>query len=160
MKLSKNLSKKEVTRSATATKHGINNEPSPEQWKVLEEMAKKVFEPCRDFVGGPLYVSSGYRSKELNQRIGGSLSSDHMISDDKTAALDLDCDIFGRKSNAQLFRFIASYLDFKQLIWEFGDDKNPDWIHVSFSTEKSYNKKEVLIAKRKGKRTVYEYWED
>lgn len=159
MKLSKNLSKKEVIRSATAIKHGINNEPSAKQLKVLKAIAENVFQPCRDFIGGPLYVSSGFRSKALNQRIGGSLSSDHLIDDDKTAALDLDCDVFKGKTNGQLFRYIAERLDFKQLIWEFGDDENPAWIHVSYSTDQAYNKKEILRAKRQGKRTVYEYYE-
>ena len=160
MKLSNHLSVKEATYSATAIKHGINNEPNIGQLEVLKAMALKVFEPCRKFVGGPLKVTSGYRGPELNKRIGGSLSSDHTISDHLTAALDLDCDVFGGKTNAELFHYIKDKLEFKQLIWEFGDEYNPNWVHVSYSTNPNYNKREVLIAKRKGGRTVYEDWKD
>lgn len=160
MKLSNHLSLKEATYSATAIKHGINNEPNIGQLEVLKAMALKVFEPCRKFVGGPLKVTSGYRGPELNKRIGGSLSSDHTISDHLTAALDLDCDVFGGKTNAELFHYIKERLEFKQLIWEFGDEYTPNWVHVSYSTNPKFNKHEVLIAKRKGGRTVYEYWKD
>ena len=160
MKLSNHLSVKEATYSATAIKHGINNQPNIGQLEVLKAMALKVFEPCRKFVGGPLKVTSGYRGPELNKRIGGSLSSDHTISDHLTAALDLDCDVFGGKTNAELFHYIKERLEFKQLILEFGDEYNPNWVHVSYSTNPKFNKHEVLIAKRKGGRTVYEYWKD
>ena len=160
MKLSNHLSVKEATYSATAIKHGINNEPNIGQLEVLKAMASKVFEPCRKFVGGPLKVTSGYRGPELNKRIGGSLSSDHTISDHLTAALDLDCDVFGGKTNAELFHYIKERLEFKQLIWEFGTEDNPNWVHVSYSTNPKFNKHEVLIAKRKAGRTVYEYWKD
>ena len=157
MKLSKNLSVKEVTYSATAIKHGINNEPNIGQLEVLKKMAAQVFEPCRKFVGGPLKVTSGYRGPELNKKIGGSLSSDHCIADHETAALDLDCDVYGGKTNAELFHYIKDKLEFKQLIWEFGTNDNPNWVHVSYSTNPRFNKHEVLVAKREGGRTVYEY---
>lgn len=158
MKLSEHLSLKEVTYSTTAIKHGINNKPNIGQIMVLKEMAAKVFEPCREFVGGPLKVTSGFRGQELNKRIGGSLTSDHTISDHSTAALDLDCDVFGGKTNAELFHYIKNKLSFKQLIWEFGDNDNPNWVHVSYSTNPHFNKREVLIASREGGRTVYEYY--
>ena len=160
MKLSNHLSLKEVTYSATAIKHGINNEPNIGQLQVLKEMASRVFEPCRKFVGAPLKVTSGFRSKELNKKIGGSLSSDHCISDHATAALDLDCDVYGGKTNAELFHYIKEKLNFKQLIWEFGNEDSPSWVHVSYSINDHFNKREVLIAKRQGGRTVYEYWKD
>lgn len=160
MKLSKHLSLKEVTYSATAIKHGINNEPNIGQLQVLKEMASRVFEPSRKFVGAPLKVTSGFRSKELNKKIGGSLSSDHCISDHTTAALDLDCDVYGGKTNAELFHYIKDKLNFKQLIWEFGNDNNPNWVHVSYSINDHFNKREVLVAKRIAGRTVYEYWKD
>jgi zinc D-Ala-D-Ala carboxypeptidase len=163
MKLSNHLSVKEATYSATAIKHGINNEPNIAQLEVLKEIAKAIFEPCRKFVGGPLRVSSGFRSLALNQRIGGSLSSDHMINDEKTAAFDLDCDTYNNGNNAELFHYIRTKLEFKQLIWEFGGDvyeegTKPNWVHVAWSTDSRLNKGEVLLAKREGRRTVYEYY--
>lgn len=158
MQLTKHLSLKEVTRSNTAKKHGIENSPTIAELEVLREVALRIFEPCREFVGKPLYVSSGFRSQELNERIGGSLTSDHTIADGYTGALDLDCDVFGGKTNAELFHYIKDNLRFKQLIWEFGNDGQPDWVHVSYSTNEHFNKMEVLKAKRQGRRTVYERW--
>lgn len=160
MKLSENLTLKEATYSATAIKHGINNEPNIGQLEALRGIARQVFQPCRNFIGGPLKVTSGYRSPELNKRIGGSLSSDHCITDHKTAALDLDCDLYGGKTNAELFHYIKDKLTFKQLIWEFGDDNNPAWVHVAYSLNEHFNKREILVAKRKGARVVYEYWKE
>lgn len=158
MKLSENLTLKEVTYSATAIKKGLNNQPNIAQKLVLKEIANKIFQPCRAFVGGPLKVTSGFRGPELNKAIGGSLSSDHCIADHETAALDLDCDVYGGKTNAELFHYIKDKLAFKQLIWEFGNDEQPNWVHVSYSTNPNYNKREVLIAKRTGKRVTYEYY--
>ena len=162
MKLSNHLSVKEATYSATAIKHGINNEPNIAQLEVLKAMALKVFEPCRKFVGGPLRVSSGFRSLALNERIGGSLSSDHMINDEKTAAFDLDCDTYKNGNNAELFHYIRTKLDFDQLIWEFGGDVYEEGTHLlgarCRSTDSRLNKGEVLLAKRVNGRTVYEYY--
>jgi len=160
MKLSEHLTLKEATYSATAIKHALNNNPLPAQVKVLEQIAKVIFEPCREYVGGPLRVTSGFRGEELNEKIGGAISSDHTINDHKTAALDLDCDVYGFGNNAMLFHYIRKNLPFKQLIWEFGDEYKPNWVHVSYSTNELLNKGEVLIAKKKGKRTVYELYKD
>ena len=163
MKLSKNLTLKEATYSATAIKHGINNEPNIGQLEALKKLANAIFQPCRDFIGAPLRVSSGFRSKELNEKIGGALSSDHIINDEKTAAFDLDCDTYGNGTNAELFHYIRTKLEFKQLIWEFGGDvyeegTNPNWVHVAWSSDSKLNKGEVLLAKRVNGRTVYEYY--
>ena len=129
MMLSKNLSLVEVCKSQTARRLGINNTPDDDNiLQNLEAVAREVFQPCREFVGGPLYVSSGFRSRALNDAIGGSKSSQHISG----MALDLDADVFGGKTNAEIFAFIKENLAFDQLIWEFGDDDNPDWIHVSF----------------------------
>jgi len=158
MKLSKHLSLKEATYSATAIKNGLNNQPNIGQLEVLRAIAINVFEPCRGFVGGPLKVTSGYRGPQLNSLIGGSLTSDHCIIDHSTAALDLDCDVYKHGTNFDLFHFIKDNLDFKQLIYEFGDETNPDWVHVSYSTNAHFNKREVLIAKRIKGRTTYEHY--
>ena len=158
MKLSRNLTLKEATYSATAIKNGLNNQPNIGQLEVLKALAVNVFEPCRGFVGGALKVTSGYRGPQLNSLIGGSLTSDHCISDHTTAALDLDCDVYKHGTNAELFHFIKDSLEFKQLIWEFGDDEQPNWVHVSWSTNARFNKREVLIAKRINGRTNYEHY--
>lgn len=128
MNLSKNLSLAEVTKSLTAKRLGIDN--TPDDWTIenLRAIAGEVFQPVRSAFGCPIYVSSGYRSEELNSAIGGSVRSQHI----QGRALDLDADVFGRCTNGEIFRYILNNLTFDQLIWEFGDSDNPDWVHVSY----------------------------
>lgn len=128
MNLSKNLSLAEVTKSLTAKRLGIDN--TPDDWTIenLRAIAGEVFQPVRSAFGCPIYVSSGYRSEELNRAIGGSVRSQHI----QGRALDLDADVFGRCTNGEIFRYILNNLTFDQLIWEFGDSDNPDWVHVSY----------------------------
>tara|TARA_B100002019_G_C21254787_1_gene593207 strand:- start:1495 stop:1974 length:480 start_codon:yes stop_codon:yes gene_type:complete len=128
MKLSKNLSLAEVTKSTTAKRLGIDNTPDDWATENLRKIAEHVFQPLREDFGCPIYVSSGYRGPELNRAIGGSLRSQHM----EGRALDLDADVFGRCTNGEIFRYILNNLTFDQLIWEFGDEDNPDWVHVSY----------------------------
>ena len=129
MKLSKNLSLAEVTKSNTAKRLGINNVPDDE-WVIenLRQIAVNVFQPLRDAFGCPIYVSSGYRGLELNRAIGGSLRSQHM----EGRALDLDADVYGKCTNSQIFEWIRENVEFDQMVWEFGDTDNPDWVHVSY----------------------------
>jgi hypothetical protein len=149
MQLSKNLALSEVTRSETAKRKGISNMPTPEHIENFKKLAENVFQPIRDHFGVPIRISSGYRSKELNTAIGGSLSSQHCSGE----AIDIDMD--GTSiTNAQIFHFIKDNLLWDQLIWEFGTDKNPDWVHVSYeSTGKQ--RKQILVAKRVGGKTTY-----
>lgn len=142
MKLSKNLSLQECTKSITAKRLDLDNTPSQEHITNLVEIAQNVFQPLRDYFRVPIGVSSGYRSGELNSAIGGSSKSQHC----KGQALDLDADIHGLVTNRQIFEYINKNLDFDQLIWEFGNEYNPDWVHVSYKTEG--NRKQVLKAIR------------
>jgi len=148
MKLSKNLTLDEATKSATAIKNGISNKPSGEHLSNLIQIATKIFQPVRDHFQKPIIVSSGYRSKALNDLIGGASGSQHS----KGEALDLD----GSVDNFLIFEFIKNNLEFDQLIWEFGDDENPDWVHVSYKTEN--NRGEVLQAVRQNGRVIYKIW--
>ena len=150
MKLSKNLSLKEATKSNTATRLGIKNEP--EQWEInnLRAVAENIFQPVRDHFGVPIGVSSGYRCKELNTAIGGSKYSQHMIGE----ALDIDADIYGKVTNAEIFHYIKDNLDFDQLIWEYGSEAEPDWVHVSY-IRSDENKKRCLRAVKEDGVTTY-----
>ena len=151
MKLSENLSLAECLKSKTATRLGINNEPDDE-WVVenLREIAERVFQPCRDHFGVPIFVSSGYRSPDLNRAIGGSKRSQHM----ERRALDLDCDVYGSITNSELFNYIRENLEFDQMVWEFGDDDNPNWVHVSY-VHGGHNRKRCLRARRDDNNKVY-----
>lgn len=152
MQLSKNLYLSEVTKSQTAIQKGIKNEPTKEEIQNLKDIAENIFQPIRDHFKVPIGISSGYRSKKLNQIIGGSKTSEHMSG----RALDIDADIYGNITNRQIFDFIRKNLEFNQLVWEFGDDNNPDWVHVSF--EKGNNKKRVLRAGRDKNGTFYKLY--
>jgi len=149
MKLSDNLSLAEVTKSATALRKGIANTPTATHLIALKAVAKNIFQPCREHFGKPLAVTSGYRSEELNELIGGSKRSQHS----KGEALDLDADVFGGFSNAELFNYIKNHLNFDQLIWEFGNNNNPAWVHCSYKTQG--NRNEVLIAVKTNGKTTY-----
>jgi zinc D-Ala-D-Ala carboxypeptidase len=151
MQLSKNLTLAECTKSNTAQRLGIDNTPD-DDWTIenLRAVAEDVFQPLRDSFATPIYVSSGYRSEELNRAIGGSKRSQHI----QGRALDLDADVFGGCSNGEIFRFILNNLTFDQLIWEFGDQDNPDWVHVSYVRD-GLNRGRCLKACRDDRGKVY-----
>lgn len=148
MKLSKHLSLEEVTISDTAKRLGIKNEPTEQHISNLELLAENIFEPIREHFNVPIYVSSGYRSKKLNDAVpGSSKTSQHS----KGEALDLDQDGHNSKvTNKDIFEFIKGNLEFDQLIWEFGDKFHPDWVHVSFSTTKKQRKQVLQSIRTKG----------
>ncbi len=150
MKLSKNLSLSEVVKSNNAIRKGIDNSPNNDHLESLEDVAKDIFQPLRDDLG-VIYVSSGYRSDALNKAIGGSRKSQHS----KGEALDLDNDNKnGAASNTEIFNYIKDNLDFDQLIWEFGTDEKPDWVHVSYTTKRP-NRNQILKAYRQSGKTKY-----
>jgi len=149
MQLSKHLSLAEVTRSESAKRNGISNEPTAEHLENFKKLAEKVFEPIREHFNAPIHISSGYRSAALNKKIGGASSSQHCSGE----AIDIDMDGTAI-TNKQVFDFIKQHLEFDQLIWEFGTTSNPDWVHVSFeSTGKQ--RKQVLRAIKQGGKTTY-----
>ena len=143
--ISDHISEKESVYSRTAIRLGINNEPTEEHRENMCLLAENVFEPLRSYVGGPIKINSFYRSPELNKAIGGSTKSQHCHGQ----AIDLD-DTFGRCTNAEMYEFIKEHLDFDQMIWEFGDDENPDWVHVSYVGERNRNRC-LKAYKEKGK---------
>ena len=148
-RISKHITYKEATRSATALRLGIDNKPSEYELQNMEMVANKVFEPLREAVNGPIKINSFYRCEELNKAIGGSSKSQHC----QGRAIDID-DIYGHVSNAYMYYYIKDNLDFDQLIWEFGTNDSPDWVHVSYVDEDS-NRKRCLQAYRENGKTRY-----
>ena len=148
MKLSEHFALAEFTRSESAKRHGVSNEPTPEHLENLKVLCEKILEPIRTKFG-PLNISSGYRSKVLNHYIGGSLSSQHC----EGKAVDIDQDGMGGASNTEIFNYIKDNLEFDQMIWEFGDNNKPDWVHVSYNEVK--NRKQVLRALKVNGKTAY-----
>ena len=149
VRISKHISYKEATRSATALRLGIENIPNEYELQNMEMVAKKVFEPLREAVDAPIKINSFFRCEELNKAIGGSSKSQHC----QGRAIDID-DIYGNVSNAFMYYYIKDNLDFDQLIWEFGTDDSPDWVHVSYVDEDS-NRKRCLKAYREDGKTKY-----
>ena len=152
MKLSNNLSVKEVTKSNTAKRFGIDNRPTIEHLQNLKAIALNIFQPARNHFKKPIFVSSGYRSEDLNEKIGGSKTSQHS----KGQALDLDAHTFGGLTNKELFDFISEHLEFDQIIWEFGTYEEPDWVHVSYVSE-GINRGESLKAYKANGITKYKH---
>jgi len=112
--------------------------------------ADNLFEPLRKWVGGPIKINSFFRCENLNQAIGGSSRSQHC----QGRAIDLD-DTFGHKTNAEMFEHIKNNLSYDQIIWEFGDDTNPDWVHVSYVSD-SENRGRALRAVKENGKTTYQ----
>ena len=134
--ISKHISDREGVYSTTATRKGLANKPDQFQLANMKLLAEKVFEPLREWVGGPIRINSFFRCKALNKAIGGSTTSQHC----KGQAMDID-DGGCKKTNAEMYEWIKENLDFDQMIWEFGDDKNPNWVHVSYvSPEENRNR--------------------
>jgi len=148
-KISKHISEKEATKSITALRLGIANTPNGTALANMKVLAEKIFEPLRKFVGGPIKINSMFRSEALNKQIGGSSRSQHCQGN----AIDID-DIYGYKTNKEMFDFIKENLDFDQLIYEFGNEENPDWVHVSY-VDKEKNRNKILKAVRDKGKTMY-----
>ena len=147
--ISKHISEKEATKSVTALRLGIDNTPDGDTLNNMRVLADKVFEPLREWVGGPIKINSFYRSSALNEAIGGSTRSQHC----KGQAMDID-DIYGHKTNKEMFEWIKENLDFDQMIYEFGSESNPDWVHVSYVSEEK-NRNRILKAVRDDGKTKY-----
>lgn len=133
MFIEKNFKISEVSNSNYAKEHKIDNTPSEEVLNNAELLAIHVLQPVRDEINTPISISSWYRSKALNSALKGSSTSQHM----KGEAVDFTC-----KDMAAAFEYIRKNLVFDQLIWEKGNDKQPKWIHVSYSRIR--NRKQVL----------------
>tara|TARA_Y100000592_G_C5438434_1_gene302029 strand:- start:68 stop:523 length:456 start_codon:yes stop_codon:yes gene_type:complete len=147
--ISKHISYKEGVYSTTATRRGIDNIPNDEQLENMKLIAEKVFEPLRAYVNGPIKINSFFRCPKLNKAIGGSSKSQHC----KGQAMDID-DTFGHMTNAEMYNFIKEHLDFDQMIWEFGDDDNPNWVHVSYVSPEE-NRHRCLKAYKEDGKTKY-----
>jgi hypothetical protein len=150
--ISKHVTYAEATHSQTAIKYRKENIPDAEQLEAMRLIADKIFEPVRAHFKVPIAITSFFRTKQVNTLVGGSVNSQHTTGE----AMDINAAILGGVSNADIFFFIKNNLLFDQLIWEFGDDKTPDWVHVSYKN--IGNRRQILRAKKNGHNTKYESW--
>lgn len=129
MKITKNFTFEEMIKSNTATRLGINNNPSKEEAENIIQLVEKVLQPIRNKYGKPIVVNSGYRCEKLNNAVGGSKTSQHRYG----AAADIEAN---NGNNTKLFYCIKEMIEkgeieVGQLIWEYGSKENPNWVHVS-----------------------------
>lgn len=128
----------------TRTSRSENNIPDANEVNNLVTLVEKVLDPAREEFGEPIKVTSGFRSQEVNRLVGGAKSSQHC----KGQASDLTC-----SDNRKLFRILAE-MEFDQLIYEFGDENQPSWVHVSYVL--GANRNEILRARKSKGKTSYE----
>ena len=139
MKISEHITLAEAINSPTAKRLGIENNPDTDVLINMKRVADTCFEPLRKWYGKPIRINSFYRSPELNVKVGGSKTSQHC----KGEAIDMSA---GSKSeNKKLFDWCKANLVFDQLLWEYGNDTGPDWVHISFRLRD--NRNQVLIIK-------------
>lgn len=143
-RISEHISYNEAVRSITARRNGIDNKPGQEQLTRMIMLANNVFERVRKHFKVPIFIHSFFRCPELNSKIGGASKSQHMAMDG--AAIDIDGQVLGEVSNKEIFDFIKDHCAFDKLIWEFGDDNEPDWVHVSYRD--GNNRFQILKAKK------------
>jgi len=148
MSLTRNFTLHEMTKSETALRHGMANDPSPTEIENLRVLCEEVLQKVRDYYGMGVKVNSGFRHPLVNAKVGGSTTSDHC----KGFAADIEIPGI---ANADLAQWIADNCEFRQLILEFYTPGIPDsgWVHVSFNP--ADNKKQVLTATKQNGKTVY-----
>jgi hypothetical protein len=146
--LTKNFSLAEMVKSETALRHGMDNHPGPDELNNMLQLCANVLQPVRDHFQKGVKVNSGYRSPDVNAKVGGSRTSDHC------RGMAADIEIPG-VPNADLARWIKDSLSYTQLILEFYTPGVPDsgWVHVSY--DPSNLKKQDLTATRRDGKTVY-----
>jgi len=135
IKISKYATFKDLIKSATAERLGIDNSPTDEHLLNSQILTSEIYDKIVEKFKVKVYISSFYRSRSLNEKIGGSKTSQHSLG----MAMDLDADMNPELTNKDLFYFIKDNLEFDQLIWEFGTTEDPSWVHVSYNKNKNRN---------------------
>lgn len=143
--ISEHISFSEATRTST----GLPNIPNEQQIENMQLVAEMVFEKVRRYISDPITIDSMFRSQAVNKNVGGAVNSQHCTGE----AIDMKAMPNASYTNADLFHFIKDKLTFDQLIWEHGNDRNPAWVHVSYSRKQNRNK--VLKAITKNGKTIY-----
>lgn len=134
--VTKNFTYGELLESETAREEGIENAPNDQQLRRLFKITKTVMQPIRDHLDAPVRVTSGFRTQELNEAIGGARESQHV----KGEAIDFVAD--GYTVNEVFEEVVTGDFYFDQIIWEFGN-----WVHISYTTRRA-NRSEILTAKK------------
>lgn len=130
------ISKHFTYEELTHTNSGLLNIPNAQQLANLQLLVTNVLDPLRELYGHPITVNNGFRSLAVNKVVKGVKTSDHM----KGMAADIE-----GFDNALLYKLIRDHFQFRQLIWEYGNSKQPEWVHVAYNVND--NKKQLLKTK-------------
>jgi zinc D-Ala-D-Ala carboxypeptidase len=131
---------KEAIYSEKAIANKIENYPTKAHVENMQALVEHIFLPLRKHIADSIVVSSFYRSEAVNKLTkGASKTSQHMAGE----AMDIHKSAKSKYTNKDLFDFIKANLNFDQLIWEHGNDKEPKWVHVSFKRT-GKNRKQIL----------------
>ena len=143
MNIGKYTTLESVCKSETAIRHDIDNKPDAIQLHAIKLLAEQIYDPLCDHFQRSIPYTSWFRNSVVNSMVGGARKSHHVLGE----AVDLDMDLqpLAVITNSSIFYYIYTNLPFDQLIWEYGNDQNPAWVHVSFSA--SRQRKQVLRIK-------------
>lgn len=128
--ITKNITLNELLASQTATRHKIDNMPNAMVLQHLIESAVNLWQPARDILGHPIFITSGYRCLTLNRRIGGVKSSAHLFG----YAIDFSCPAFGNTRSVVKHladEFKKRGIKFDQCILEYPQSPN-SWVHLGY----------------------------
>lgn len=145
MNISKHITQKEATFSATAQRRGISQIINAPTLENMKRVANECFEPLREHLGRPIRITSFFRSEELNRAVGGAKNSAHT----RGQAIDFSAG----SRNKYCFCWLVLNVEFDQIIYEFGNDENPDWIHIAKTA--TGNRNQILRAIKRAGKTVY-----
>lgn len=138
--ISKHITIEEATQSPTALRMGIKNFPNNDELEAMKYVAENLFEPIREWYNAPIKINSFFRCVALNKAVKGSLTSGHVLGN------SIDISGGNKIENKKIFDFIkTSGLNYDQVIWEYGDNTGPIWVHISL--KKNNNRKQLLYVK-------------
>jgi hypothetical protein len=153
-RISNNITYKEATKSRKAIERGLDNTPNEEQLSNMILVAENVFQPLREHYGWAIGITSFFRADLVNKAVGGASSSKHK----KGEAIDIDADVYEQTfedgcefTNKHIFDWIVANCDFDTIIWEYGTDEEPAWVHVTYSAVNNRKRKLKVVRNRLGK---------
>lgn len=139
MKISEHITYEEAVYSAKAAAKGLTNIPNDEQLNNMKLVAERCFEPVRNWWGRPIKINSFFRSKEVNILVGGAINSQGKSISQHTKGEAIDMTAGSKEDNKKIFEWCKANLIYDQILWEFGDDSGPDWVHISFRKNANRN---------------------
>ena len=139
IQLSEHFTLNEFTKSITAERLGIKNEPDYEKVQAMKQLCREVLEPLRQHYGKPIRITSGYRCEELNRAVGGVGRSQHMLGE----AADLS--VPNEQVARDWFQWIARNTDFDQMLFEHSARMRNRWLHLSCRTNRRENRHQAIF---------------